>query len=313
MKKLFKISLVFIISVVSIVGLIVCSAAFLVLSSPDVSQLKNCMTTSMYNVELCPGTAKYVPLKNIPDHLIEALIVSEDSTFYHHSGFDWFELKESFSENIEHKTMKRGGSTLTQQLAKNVFLSPEKSILRKLREAYITHQLEAQFSKSEILEKYLNVVEFGKDTYGIKAASQYYFNKSPQDLHILESAFLVMLLPNPKKYSQSYREGALTAFAKRRVSTIINRLLRFKKISSAEHDFALENIDQFPWRHLSSSDFQFSIPALPEELSGEINTSSGTTEDISHEQIEEEINQMEEPAEEYDDEDASPFEAEPNE
>lgn len=277
MKTILKVSLIGLILIISGIGLVLSLAAGIVLLSPDVTKLKTCMTTNMFQVEVCPGSSQYVKLSEIPESLIDALIVSEDAAFFTHSGFDWFELKESLEKNIEHKSFRRGGSTITQQLAKNAFLSSEKSIWRKLKEAYITYRIEASFSKREILEKYLNIVEFGENLYGIKKASDYYFGKHPRDLHLLESSFLIMMLPSPKKYSESFRSQELTPFARRIIKTILDRLVRYKKISPQVHSFALENLDMFPWRHLSQADFYFSLPELPQDLTGELPSESVTS------------------------------------
>ncbi|MCB0412590.1 MAG: transglycosylase domain-containing protein, partial [Bdellovibrionales bacterium] len=196
---------------------------------------------------------------------LNAVIVSEDGAFYKHNGFDWFEMRESFEKNLEKGEIKRGGSTITQQLAKNVFLSADKTILRKLREAYLTYQIEKNFTKKEILERYLNVVEFGDNLYGIGPAARYYFKKSPSQLHVLEAAFLAMLLPNPKLYSQSYRKGALTSYARRTVDLILLRMSAYHMIPKEAYTFSQDMMDSFPWSSLSRADFVFSMPDLPVE------------------------------------------------
>ncbi len=172
-----------------------------------------------------------------------AVVVSEDGSFYDHSGFDWFELRESFKKDLKTGHFSRGGSTITQQLAKNLYLNKEKSIFRKIREAIIASQIEELLTKEEILEKYFNVVEFGPKIYGIKAAAQFYFSKKVSELTVTEGAWLAMLLPNPTKNYQSFRKGTLSPFARREISKIINRLVSFKKISQANADEALIEID----------------------------------------------------------------------
>ena len=288
MKSLLKIPLMIFICIVSGVGLLLSISVLVVLSVPNVATLKGCMTTSMFEVKVCPGTANYVPLSRIADNLVDALVVSEDAAFFSHSGFDWFELQASLEKNLSTQEYSRGGSTLTQQLAKNAFLSADKSVWRKLREAYLTHQLEAKFTKQEILEKYLNMVEFGKDIYGVKKAAQHYFGKAPQNLHVLESAFLVMLLPNPKKYSQSYRDGRLTPFAQKMIKIILKRMVQYRKISTASYSFAIDNLGSFPWRHLSQSDFNFSLPTLPESATGNFETPE---QPMDEEAVQQEIEQ----------------------
>lgn len=225
-------------------GLLVVGVALFLATTPRPTNLKDgCFKTQMFEVNLCPTDANYVRLKNISIHARNAVIVSEDGAFYTHQGFDWNELKSSFDKNWETGEYARGGSTITQQLAKNVYLSPEKSILRKVREAMITVQIENLLSKDEILEKYLNVVEFGDKLYGIGPASKFYFKKSPATLTPAEGAFLAFLLPNPVKYSQSFRAKKLTAFAGKQVRVIVDRLYKFKKIDEFTHAEALAQVE----------------------------------------------------------------------
>jgi monofunctional glycosyltransferase len=212
---------------------------------PSGEQLKGCVKTKMYSVHLCPGTQQYVSLANISAHLQRAVVVSEDSTFWTHNGFDFSELSNSLQKNIAEGEYIRGGSTLSQQLAKNMFLDFKKSIFRKILEAFITLKIESTLSKKEILERYLNVVEFGAGIYGVKSAAQFYFGKAPSQLDLLESAFLTMLLPSPKKYSSSYRNKSLSPFAKTRMKKIITLLAVTEKISETEKLVSLEQIDSF--------------------------------------------------------------------
>lgn len=244
--------------VLTISGLMLLAIGFtaLLLTLPDVSQLERCFTTSMFQVRLCPESNQYVKLKSISSYMVHALIAAEDAAFYSHKGFDWHEIQESFNTNLKSGKIARGGSTLTQQLAKNAFLSMEKSYLRKIKEAYLAHAIENRFKKDFILEKYLNVVEFGPNLYGIKAASLHYFQKSPSELHPLEAAYLAFLLPNPKLYSQSHRKGELTPFARKMVATILKRMASFGKLSRSAYQTAISSLQEFPWRHLSLASFE---------------------------------------------------------
>jgi monofunctional biosynthetic peptidoglycan transglycosylase len=223
-------------------GLLVVAVGLFFLTTPRPTDIKGCLKTKMFEVDLCPTSPRYVKLKNISAYARNAVVVSEDAAFYGHQGFDWDELQNSFQKNMEKGGFARGGSTITQQLAKNVYLSSEKSLLRKLREAVITVQLEKSLSKDEILEKYLNVVEFGPNVYGIGPAANYYFHKSASELTPAEGAFLAFLLPNPKKYSVSFRSKTLTKFAHRQVTEIVDRLLRFRKITPEEHSAAIAQV-----------------------------------------------------------------------
>lgn len=216
-------------------------------SIPDVRPMAKCMKTKMYSYWLCPGSEKYVSLDQISKYAIDAILVSEDGAFYEHNGFDWFEIKETISKNLSQFDYARGGSTITQQLAKNVFLTPEKTIWRKIREAIVTVKLEKTFSKKQILERYLNVIEFGPNVFGIKSAASYYFGKSPSELDVLEGAFLAFVLPNPKTYHRSFVVKNLTPFARKRLATIVDRLMRFKKITREERDISLERLGGVQW------------------------------------------------------------------
>lgn len=239
----------------TMLGIIIVALSWILVTTPDAREMRGCMITSMYEISLCPKDANYVPLDKVSTVAQQAIIVSEDASFFSHQGFDWFEIKNSLDRNLEKKTFARGGSTITQQLAKNVFLSKDKTIARKLREALLTYQIEKNFTKKEILEKYLNVVEFGPGIFGIKAASQHYFHKSPADLHLLEAAFLAFLLPNPKDHSISFNKKTLTKFARQRVLQIVQRLAAFKKIPESSYIQARAAVDTFPWSQLSVSSF----------------------------------------------------------
>lgn len=216
---------------------------YVLLQIPSEKEIRGCMTTKMYHVSLCPGSKDYVPLGAISAYMQRAVVISEDANFWNHKGFDWEELEKSARENWEKGEYKRGGSTITQQLAKNMFLSKDKSITRKLVEALITGEIEKALKKKEILERYLNVVEFGKGTFGVKAAASYYFKKSPSELSLVESAFLTMLLPSPQKYARSFHQKTLTKFAQKRVRRIVTDLERTGKVSQEEAGAALAQMD----------------------------------------------------------------------
>jgi monofunctional biosynthetic peptidoglycan transglycosylase len=143
----------------------------------------------------------WTPLAKISPYLIQAVLISEDDKFFQHEGFDWEGIKTAMERNMERKQFSRGGSTITQQLAKNLYLSPSKNPVRKIREAVLAVQMEKVLSKKRILELYLNVIEWGDGVYGIGAASRRYFSKSAAELSIEESIRLASVLPNPIRYS----------------------------------------------------------------------------------------------------------------
>ena len=175
----------------------------------------------------------WVSLKDISPIARDAIIISEDAAFWTHNGFDWDQLWDAFQTNLERGRFVRGASTITQQVSKNVFLSREKTILRKLAEAILTMRIERHVSKRRILEIYLNVAEMGPGVYGIGNASVYYFKHSASALSAKEGAFLAMLLPSPKRYGVSYRKRTLTPFASSAIRGILVKLAAVHKIGRA--------------------------------------------------------------------------------
>lgn len=142
----------------------------------------------------------FTPLSQISPFLREAVILAEDPRFYEHSGIDFKELWESLKTNLDRKAFVRGGSTIPQQLVKNLYLSPEKSLIRKWREIILALRISRCLTKERILELYLNVAEWGPGIFGINAAAQRYFHKAPSGLTAEESALLASILPNPRRY-----------------------------------------------------------------------------------------------------------------
>lgn len=237
-------------------------------SIPDAAKIKSCMVTTMYQVHLCPGSANYVPLHQISPFVKKAVLVSEDSLFYQHHGFDWSSLQSSFEQDLEKGKFARGGSTITQQLAKNLFLSKEKSIWRKVKEALITQRIEKTLTKNEILERYLNVVQFGKDIFGIKKAAEFYFHKSPAQLNLIESTFLAFLLPSPERYSVSFHKKQLTRFASRRLEFVMRGLFKAGSVSEADFNAGMSQLPHFPNASMPIP-AEESNPALNESASDE--------------------------------------------
>ena len=144
---------------------------------------------------------RWVPYTQISSNLRRAVVVTEDSAFFHHEGIDIQELRASLEANWEEGRFRRGGSTITQQLAKNLYLSPSRNPVRKLKELLITRRLEAALSKRRILEIYLNVIEWGDGIFGAQAASRVYFGKPASALSPDEAALLAGAIINPREHS----------------------------------------------------------------------------------------------------------------
>jgi monofunctional biosynthetic peptidoglycan transglycosylase len=212
----------------------------------------------------------WVDLGQVSKVAWSAIVMSEDDAFWTHGGFDWNQMREAFETNLQKHKFARGGSTITQQVAKNVFLSNEKTVVRKLKEAFLTTRLERHVGKKRILEIYLNIAELGPGVYGIGHASQYYFHKPASQLTAKEGAFLAILLPSPKRYSVSFRKHALTPFANETVANLLGKLLAVHKISEAEYEHALTTplsfeADQSP-RAVSKAEGPDDEDQAPEEV-----------------------------------------------
>ncbi len=145
---------------------------------------------------------QWVPYDRISNHLKRAIIASEDANFAEHEGVDWVALQKAYEKNAKKGKVVRGGSTITQQLAKNLFLSGERSYLRKVQEMAITFMLEAVMDKRRIFEIYLNVAEWGNGVFGCEAASRKYFGASAASLGPAEAARLAVMLPNPRFFGR---------------------------------------------------------------------------------------------------------------
>jgi monofunctional biosynthetic peptidoglycan transglycosylase len=144
----------------------------------------------------------WVPYGSISPYLVKAVLIGEDDKFWRHEGFDYEAMQKAMEKDIREKKFKLGGSTISQQLAKNLYLSPSKNPLRKIREAIITWRMEKAISKKRILELYLNVAEWGdRGTFGIEAAARRYYGKSASALGPEEAARLAAVLPNPRKFN----------------------------------------------------------------------------------------------------------------
>jgi len=204
---------------------------------PDVSVLKQRNPKSSALMELrdqeyrqksirAPRRQIWVTYGAISEHLKKAVLINEDAAFFSHKGIDLEELKAAFKKDWETWSFHRGGSTITMQLAKNLYLNPSKNPLRKVKEILIARQLEQALSKQRIFEIYLNIVEWGRNIYGAEAAAQFYFGKSAAALDPLEAATLAALLPSPR----SARDRNILA----RRNLILNRLASVGYISNQE-------------------------------------------------------------------------------
>jgi len=206
-------------------------AAYIYLTLPDVRVLRtqNPSTTAFIELRLRQAEEKGEPPRRvqrwvnygrISPNLKRAVIVTEDAAFWDHGGVDFQQLKESMEVNLERMEFERGASTITQQLAKNLYLSPTKNPIRKGRELLIARRLEAELSKQRILEIYLNVIEWGNGIYGAEAAARTYFGKSAAELGPQESALLAGAISSPRAFDPAHPSARL----RRRQEMILRRM-----------------------------------------------------------------------------------------
>jgi monofunctional biosynthetic peptidoglycan transglycosylase len=188
---------------------------------------------------------EWIPLEEVSKDLIQAVISGEDSMFYEHCGVDIPAILIAMGENLRMQGRLLGASTISQQVSKNVFLSPEKTYSRKLKELFITRRLEKKFTKNEILEIYLNVAEFGPNIFGVSAAARYYFDKSATDINAAEGAFIAIMLPAPVRYHRLVFTNKTLSSRHRNKITRILKELKYKKIISNTDYYLYENYDYF--------------------------------------------------------------------
>lgn len=204
MKKLLLLTKIFIFTFFSIIIIILSLYAYAFITPKfNINTSKSITYYDKYGNDLFQEREKndYVELSNISDYVKNAIVSIEDKNFYNHKGFDYLRIAKAMFVNIKSKKIKEGASTISQQYIKNLYLTFDKTWERKIQEALLTLELETHYSKNEILEGYLNTIDFGAGNYGIKEASKYYFNKEPKDLTLAEASIIVGIPKNPSYYN----------------------------------------------------------------------------------------------------------------
>ncbi|MDL2286043.1 PBP1A family penicillin-binding protein [Desulfococcaceae bacterium OttesenSCG-928-F15] len=239
---------------ISILGLIAVSFAYKWYSQglPSIANLKTYKPPTVSTVYAVDGTvvAEFfnerrivIPLSEMPDHLIKAFVAAEDSRFFQHKGVDPISIARASWKNFQANSIVQGGSTITQQVAKSFFLSPERKYVRKIKEAILAYNIERNLSKEEILYLYLNQIFLGHGAYGVEAAAQNYFNVSAKDLTLAQSAMIAGLPQAPSKYTP-FR---FPAKAKERQMYVLGRMVAEGFISrEEERKIAAETLKTFP-------------------------------------------------------------------
>ena len=209
----------------------------------DFSMLKNKSFLVRINaatvpIEIGPKDPNWVGFYDLPRNTAYAFVASEDGKFFSHNGFDIRAIRAGLIANIKAKKFVRGGSTISQQVVKNVFLNHDKTASRKFQEAFLTWQMEQNLTKLMIFELYLNLAHFARDTYGIRAAAQYYFKKNVANLTLRESLFLASILPNPIIFGGQFLEGKLSSSRLNKMINVGNALRQTNRISADEWNAA---------------------------------------------------------------------------
>ncbi|MBL7664281.1 MAG: penicillin-binding protein [Bacteriovoracaceae bacterium] len=211
------------------------------MSFQDIKKQAIKTTTARYETKKLTKNYFWVEGPKISRYLMYAIVMSEDGQFFEHEGIDYNAVINSFANNLKQREYASGGSTLTQQVVKNIFLTNEKSLERKLREYFISKSLEQNLTKNKILELYLNIAEFGPDIYGVGQASLHYFGKSAEKITASEGAFLALMLPSPRKhYLSIYKNEYLSEKNRKKLRRILRDMLHLEYISPEQYQAALK-------------------------------------------------------------------------
>jgi hypothetical protein len=192
-------------------------------------------------IDVSSASADFIAFSEVPPLFVRTLLLAEDAGFYGHRGIDLRELPSALLTNIARGEAARGASTITQQLAKNLFLSREKEVGRKLQELAITFLLESALGKDRILEIYLNIIEWGPDLRGLRPAARHYFDCEPQALTPAQMAFLVAIIPGPIKYQRSIARGTPSPGLRVLIDNLLAKLRSVEAIGEEEYERALND------------------------------------------------------------------------
>lgn len=179
---------------------------------------------------------RWTPLKEVNRNYLYSIVLSEDVNFFKHDGISYGELYNALISNLRKGDRSFGASTISQQVAKNLYLTSEKTYSRKLKEYFITKRLESKLSKNEILEIYLNIIEVGPQMYGVRSASQHYFKKSPSKINPAEGSFIAIMLPSPRRYHFSIFQNQNFSFSHRKkLRRILKDMVLLDYISESQY------------------------------------------------------------------------------
>jgi hypothetical protein len=195
--------------------------------------------------ETGPGSPDWTPLAEISPYLVSAVVTTEDARFFQHSGVSFEDLRVAIVRDLRQGRFAYGGSTIDMQVVKNVFLDREKTLARKIQELILTWWMNQALTKQQIMELYLNVIEYGPGIYGVRAAAMRFFGRTPADLSPLEAVYLAKLLPQPVQRYGMYRAGQVPAGWRRRLDRILGIMFRRGDLDDAEYQAALRDEIRF--------------------------------------------------------------------
>jgi len=198
-----------------------------------------------FEMETGPGTDNWAPIEAISPYLVHAVLVHEDPGFFTHHGFSLINIRNALVRDLRERRYAVGASTITMQLVKNVFLHREKTLARKIQEVLLTWWTERVMEKRDIIELYLNVIEYGPSVYGIRAAAKHYWNRLPAELSPAESVFLATILPNPKHFHTYYERNALSASWASNMRKMLQRMNERGAYDKAALDYGLQELEHF--------------------------------------------------------------------
>lgn len=199
----------------------------------------------VFRMQTGPGTRSWTYLEDISPFLVHAVLAHEDAQFFNHHGFSPLHIRNALVRNLREGRYVVGASTITMQLVKNVFLHREKTLARKVQEVILTWWLEQVLEKREIMELYLNVIEYGPAVYGLRHAANYYFKRLPSDLSPAEAVFLSTILPAPKRYHGMYDKGRLSSGWQERMRAIFRRMQARQWYTPEAVQYGMTEIDRF--------------------------------------------------------------------
>ena len=188
---------------------------------------------SLYSFVTGPGSARWTSLGDIAQSMATVVTTTEDGSFFWHKGFSLLQIRDAMVANLEKGRFVRGASTMSQQVVKNLFfVEREKTLSRKIQEAVVTWELEHRFAKEEILALYFNIIEFGPQIYGIRAASNHYFNRSPAELTLLQSIWIGSIIPNPRAFYHHFTKGEVSESWRKTLCWIADVMVKREKIDA---------------------------------------------------------------------------------